>query len=81
MIILEHNHDFIEYFKSIASALIVRPGVSIIHNVEGGQEQEQLNLQEGEVIEDGWDGHKNQSSQGEDREIIDIGAVSEQMDF
>ena len=58
----------------------MRSGGSIKHNVHRGKEQNHLDLQEGKVdVQKGWDSHETDSSEHEDRVVVYVRTISEQV--
>ena len=75
-----HYHAFIKnlQFRSVHGVMGFRTGVK--DYVYRGQEQQQLDFQEGEVEQEGGYGHKDDSASHEDGVVPDVGTVPVNMD-
>lgn len=80
MVLKKHDHRFVEDFKLNSLRVFVRPQASVENHVQGGQEQQQLNLQERPENQVRWDGHKDHSAGHEDGVVPDVERVSVDVD-
>jgi hypothetical protein len=66
------EHPFVEYLKLDTSMVLVASQISIIHQVESVEEDQELDLEEWHGVGKTWYGHKEDSTHHEHRVVVDI---------